>query len=41
MTMVRGQKAWALERWDEIAQHRKPLPSVPRTSYGVANSTWS
>ena len=25
MTMVRGQKAWALERWEQIAQHRKPL----------------
>lgn len=25
MKMIRGQKAWALERLDEIAQHRKPL----------------
>jgi transposase len=25
MTMVPGQKAWALARWDEIARHRKPL----------------
>jgi hypothetical protein len=23
--MERGQKAWALERLDQIAQHRKPL----------------
>lgn len=23
--MVRGQKAWALERWELIAKHRKPL----------------
>jgi transposase len=25
MEMMRGQKAWALERYEEIAQHRKPL----------------
>ena len=25
MEMVRGQKAWALERYEQIAQHRKPL----------------
>jgi transposase len=25
MEMTRGQKAWALERYDQIAQHRKPL----------------
>ena len=25
MEMMRGQKAWALERYDEIAEHRKPL----------------
>ena len=25
MSMVRGQKAWALERLDLLAQHRKPL----------------
>ncbi len=25
ITMERGQKAWALERLDQIAQHRKPL----------------
>ena len=25
MEMMRGQKAWALERYDEIAQHRQPL----------------
>jgi transposase len=25
MEMVRGQKAWALERLDLIAKHRKPL----------------
>ena len=25
MEMMRGQKAWALERYDQIAQHRKPL----------------
>ena len=25
MEMMRGQKAWALERYDQIAQHRRPL----------------
>jgi transposase len=25
MEMMRGQKAWALERYEQIAQHRKPL----------------
>ena len=25
MEMTRGQKAWALERYEQIAQHRKPL----------------
>ena len=25
MPMMRGQKAWALERFDALAQHRKPL----------------
>ena len=25
MEMMRGQKAWALERYEEIAQHRQPL----------------
>ena len=25
MELMRGQKAWALERYDEIAQHRQPL----------------
>jgi transposase len=25
MEMMRGQKAWALERHEELAQHRKPL----------------
>jgi transposase len=25
MEMMRGQKAWALERYEEISQHRKPL----------------
>ena len=24
--MTSGQKAWALERWEQISQHRKPLP---------------
>jgi len=25
MKMTSGQKAWALERWEQISQHRKPL----------------
>src|SRR6185436_13240561 len=25
LEMMRGQKAWALERYDQIAQHRQPL----------------
>jgi transposase len=25
MEMMRGQKAWALERYDQLAQHRRPL----------------
>ena len=25
MSMAGGQKAWALERWEQISQHRKPL----------------
>ena len=26
MGLTSGQKAWALERWEQISQHRKPLP---------------
>jgi hypothetical protein len=31
MEMVRGQKAWALERLELIAQHRKPLTNSVRS----------
>ena len=41
MGMTSGQKAWALERWERLTQHRKPLPIALRTSCGAANSIWS
>jgi transposase len=37
MEMVRGQKMWALERLELIAQHRKPLAIARWTTCGAAS----